>query len=106
MSMKIRVRYTAELIVDAEAWDDKYDYHDYCYPGELWDHAEQIGEDAMDTFLSMNHVPGWARDAITVVSESTEVVDYGLCQPDSCTDCGAIGVLTGHMDCPYPQDHD
>jgi hypothetical protein len=23
-----------------------------------------------------------------------------------CADCGEVGELTGHMECPYPRDHD
>lgn len=73
--MRIRVRYVAELEIDPDAWYDAALEEEWIAPGDVdsTDHAE-IAEEALGYLSAADHLPRWARDAMSVTSEHIEVV--------------------------------
>lgn len=74
MSDRIRVRVTAEFEIDTAAWHAAAVEAEHLQPGELdTDDNQLIAEYATGYMAAEDHLPRWARDAMTVVSESTEI---------------------------------
>jgi hypothetical protein len=74
MSGRIRVRVTAEFEIDTAAWHAAAIEAEHLQPGELdTDDHQLIAEYATGYTAAEDHLPRWARDSMTVVSESTEI---------------------------------
>lgn len=74
MSERIKVRVTAEFEIDTAAWLAAAVEAEHLQPGELDAGDPQlIAEYATGYMAAADHLPRWARDAVTVVRESVEV---------------------------------
>ena len=75
MSERIRVRVTAEFEIDPAAWVAAAVEAEHLVAGELHPGYRQlVAEYATGYTAAEDNMPRWARDAMTVVSESTEVI--------------------------------
>lgn len=71
----IRVRVTAELEIDPDAWCAAAREEEWIQPDEV-DPADyaQIAEMATSYIAPTDKLPRWARDTMRVTSESVEVI--------------------------------
>lgn len=74
MGERIKVRVTAEFEIDPAAWLAAAVEAEHLEPGELAaGDPKLVAEYATGYIAAEDHLPRWARDAVTVVRESVEV---------------------------------